>query len=597
MDSKSIVLRVQKLKERLGHAQDTRKINKALSSLKELDITLDILVETGIGKTVNGLRKHSEVGDVAKSIVVQWKKLVPEGKEEQSNLWLTHFSSSKDKPKIKNGNDLIREKLSHTVSREKTEFKEKTVATKCLESGKTAASCVNKKLPKEQKTQKILNRKKERIHDTGNSHIFREEKSTEKMQEKHKSSLSRDKKSSPKDEMTKINHIQASKGELNKDNKMEGLEKKSNPTFSDDDYDSPTMSFESYLNYDQISIKRKKRSSPSNEPPRKVQVCKQYSSTTLSKTETTQSISQTNSDKQKIKAESPTNECFQGKIGSLSDLLNVPLPKFLPDYSIMLSPPQATDHKDLSEALTEQSCESSCFTGRRLNSKMQVYSGSKIVYLPKMLTLYEQCIRVLQNNIDSIQEVGGVPFDIFQPVLERCTPEQLNRIEECNPVFIEDSGPLWKKHCAKDFKSHKLLEYETWREMYLRLFGEREEKLKMITQNISSAHSGKPKGRQVKLAYINGVAKPPRNIRRRQEILGTAGPIVQPHPIDKLKQQKNENKDKCVTTQKQNTPASMVVNNNIHSGGPSQDPKKTVRKIAPMMAKSMRAFKNRVGPR
>lgn len=34
--------------------------------------------ETGIGKTVNGFRKHTEVGDFAKSIVLQWKKLVPE---------------------------------------------------------------------------------------------------------------------------------------------------------------------------------------------------------------------------------------------------------------------------------------------------------------------------------------------------------------------------------------------------------------------------------------------------------------------------------------------------------------------------------------
>lgn len=40
------------------------------------------------------------------------------------------------------------------------------------------------------------------------------------------------------------------------------------------------------------------------------------------------------------------------------------------------------------------------FTGKRFNSKMVVYSGSKTAYLPKMMTLYEQCIRVLQNNID-----------------------------------------------------------------------------------------------------------------------------------------------------------------------------------------------------
>lgn len=40
------------------------------------------------------------------------------------------------------------------------------------------------------------------------------------------------------------------------------------------------------------------------------------------------------------------------------------------------------------------------FTGKRLNSKMVVFSGSKTSYLPRMMTLYEQCIRVLQNNID-----------------------------------------------------------------------------------------------------------------------------------------------------------------------------------------------------
>lgn len=48
----------------------------------------------------------------------------------------------------------------------------------------------------------------------------------------------------------------------------------------------------------------------------------------------------------------------------------------------------------------QQVSESVQFTGRRQNSKMQVYSGSKQAHLSKMLTLYEQCIRVLQNNID-----------------------------------------------------------------------------------------------------------------------------------------------------------------------------------------------------
>ncbi|NXJ95438.1 ELOA1 protein, partial [Corythaixoides concolor] len=243
-------------------------------------------------------------------------------------------------------------------------------------------------------------------------------------------------------------------------------------------------------------------------------------------------------------------DCAQAKMTSLQDLLNTPLPKFLTGLSIS-SPTYAADFKgnivkcqDVKELLPDvlfavslapaveapqQVSETVQFTGRRLNSKMQVYSGSKTVCLSKMLTLYEQCIRVLQNNIDSLHEVGGVPFEILEPVLTHCTPEQLFRIEECNPTFTEETDHLWKKHCQRDFKNESLLEYESWREMYLRLFNQREEKLKMLTKNILSAQSEKPKGRQVKMAYMTSAAKPPRNIRRQQEIHGTAGPITQRH--------------------------------------------------------------------
>lgn len=34
----------------------------------------------------------------------------------------------------------------------------------------------------------------------------------------------------------------------------------------------------------------------------------------------------------------------------------------------------------------------------------------------------------------AIAEVGGVPFKILEPVLERCTPEQLYSIEQSNQV-------------------------------------------------------------------------------------------------------------------------------------------------------------------
>lgn len=62
--------------------------------------------------------------------------------------------------------------------------------------------------------------------------------------------------------------------------------------------------------------------------------------------------------------------------------------------------------------------------------------------------------------------------------------------------FTEDSDELWMRHCQRDFKRESPQEYESWREMYLRLHDEREERLKMLTQNISSAHANKPKGRR-----------------------------------------------------------------------------------------------------
>lgn len=50
------------------------------------------------------------------------------------------------------------------------------------------------------------------------------------------------------------------------------------------------------------------------------------------------------------------------------------------------------------------------------------------------------------------------------------------------------------RHCQRDFKRVSPQEYETWRELYLRLHDEREERLRKLTQNISSAHANKPKG-------------------------------------------------------------------------------------------------------
>lgn len=42
-----------------------------------------------------------------------------------------------------------------------------------------------------------------------------------------------------------------------------------------------------------------------------------------------------------------------------------------------------------------------------------------------------------------------------------------------------------------------------------------------LTANVKTTHFSPLTGRQVKMAFVNSVAKPPRDVRRRQEKFGT----------------------------------------------------------------------------
>lgn len=61
-------------------------------------------------------------------------------------------------------------------------------------------------------------------------------------------------------------------------------------------------------------------------------------------------------------------------------------------------------------------------------------------------------------------------------------------------MYVGLTDHLWEKHCQRDFRNAHLEEYESWREMHMRLSEERERKLQRLTKTIVSAHSGKPKG-------------------------------------------------------------------------------------------------------
>uniref|UniRef100_A0A8C5KSW3 Transcription elongation factor B polypeptide 3-like n=1 Tax=Jaculus jaculus TaxID=51337 RepID=A0A8C5KSW3_JACJA len=318
---------------------------------------------------------------------------------------------------------------------------------------------------------------------------------------------------------------QEGKGKVNSDRKSLGSLPKVEETNTEDEFEQPTMSFELYPSYDQPRKKKKKVVKTSATALGEKGLKKTDSNSTGKNLDSVQKLpkmSENKSEKLRPTGADPARP-RKGLPDVLPVLPDVPLPAVQgnchPLPSLELMPSFQPERKAFSSPQKEEAG----FTGRRMNSKMQVYSGSKCAYLPKMMTLHQQCIQVLKNNIDLLYEVGGVPCSVLEPVLERCTPDQLYCIEECNHVLIEETDQLWKVHCHRDFKEERLEEYESWREMYLRLQDACKQRL---TKNIRSAHANKPKGQQAKMAFVTSVAKPPRDVRRRQEKFGTGGAAV-----------------------------------------------------------------------
>ena len=56
--------------------------------------------------------------------------------------------------------------------------------------------------------------------------------------------------------------------------------------------------------------------------------------------------------------------------------------------------------------------------------------------------MYDLCILVLQENVDSIDECGGLSYDILEPILLRAKPLTLMNIEDHNEYLLEDTGMI-----------------------------------------------------------------------------------------------------------------------------------------------------------
>lgn len=202
--------------------------------------------------------------------------------------------------------------------------------------------------------------------------------------------------------------------------------------------EEPSMSFESYLNYDKNVLKRKKRCGVKKPPQKAMMEVKELTQDAAMKEfkfpvrpniisekqvclDTSSAFGLSVNDQLTL-----TNPSLFQLEESGMETTNTPLPAVLSEcekpsaveyferkgisnklififilmvflmflsFFLCLKVEKPSDFCDISE-------ESAVFTGQRLNKKMQVYSGAKTIFLPTMMSLHQQCIRTLQNNIN-----------------------------------------------------------------------------------------------------------------------------------------------------------------------------------------------------
>ncbi|PNJ01808.1 ELOA3 isoform 1 [Pongo abelii] len=286
-----------------------------------------------------------------------------------------------------------------------------------------------------------------------------------------------------------------------------------------EEFEQPTLSFEEYLTYDQLKKQNKKTGKSSTTALGDKQRKANESKGTRESWD---------SDKKLPPVQESQSERLQAAGADSAGPKTVPSLLFAELWDPSAAWMQANyDLLSAFEAMTSQAepealsaptfQEEAAFPGRRVNARLQVYSGSRPACQLQVLTLRQQCLPVLRNNPDALGDVGGVAYSVLEPVPEGWTPDQLYRTEKDNHALARETDELWRIHCLQDFKGEKPQENESWRELYLRLRDAREQRLRVVTTKIRSALENKPRGRQTKMICFNSVAKTPYDASRREE--------------------------------------------------------------------------------
>lgn len=346
-------------------------------------------------------------------------------------------------------------------------------------------------------------------------------------------------------------------------------------TDMEEEFKPPAMSFEAYLTYDQPPRKKKKKDSKSARE--NLDLFQQLPKVMANKSEKPQPPGADGVRLKKVPADA-----------SSPAWPDLPLCRVLPSYCPLPACEWMSAQAEERAPSSLQKEEEAAFTGERMNSKMRVFSNSKRTCLWKRMTLRQQCIQVLRNNLDSLFRVGGVPYSVIEPILESCTPDQLHRLEKCNRVLVKETDRLWKMHCHRNFKKERPKEHESWKEMYLRLQDAQEQRLRALTLKIRSAYANGPTCRQTKMILFNSFERGAAALQEKVTIKPSPYATASSHAPSSSDDGRrfHPTLEKHAYDRPSTTSARLV-----------RSSRKPARQIAPLMAKTIKDFKNRFSQR
>ncbi|TKR81025.1 hypothetical protein L596_014971 [Steinernema carpocapsae] len=153
----------------------------------------------------------------------------------------------------------------------------------------------------------------------------------------------------------------------------------------------------------------------------------------------------------------------------------------------------------------------------------RIYAGrvktTGLTEVPRLETL---CMNVLFAHLNEIEDMNGTAYCLIKPILEKCNPDQLLKIERNNEYLLEDTDELWQKICEKKYNAteNDTYEDESWRDFYMRKQRESDERFKAITSKIGSHNRDSP---TINVRRTMALADPrtPREVQKRAQFFGT----------------------------------------------------------------------------